>query len=522
MFDPTSHDQDGVPNAVMEQLREAVESRSMKLAWQICERWKSEIDAVAPTDKAYALITNCLARLLDRHHSRTNIDRVQQMITAGESVVPEERSLADVARMQEAKGIILLHSVEFAAAITALELAMQIADLSKIADLRASTRYYLTRCHYKNGAYKPALKIAGEAKTLISEIGYSVPLALLQMTEAWLHFSQGELEKAEAILAQAERVLMDIKGDNLEARNCIAFRARIAREMGQYQHSIDLCREVELLTPEGDDGSDHVTARTLAHKAFAHILCAQTLPEGYVKENHLAQAKGDLRNAYRLAEDKHPRVVDRIYYYRAWLFAGVGQNEKALHNAKKAFDTASTTADYAIMAHSLILQAKAVEEPSEALELARQAVEIANDKDGKTDARRVCARSLIALAMAYLEDPFRNLTEARRLMIRAEKKLRESDGDYLRDELAALKSTIEFVARKPHDDRIDVRLGGIMETGLERGLQAIEEDAVQRMWERLGCNVWRTAKALKTSPTRVRGVLRRLRLIPQEEPSAAA
>ena len=223
------------------------------------------------------------------------------------------------------------------------------------------------------------------------------------------------------MLGEVESVLANAN-DYVERANALSFRSRILRQLGNYPEAINKSREAILVYDVHKDKTHRGLARCLAHMAFALILYARTLAElrrGPSTEDdiHLALEQADeaLRSAAGIAERHgYARVLDRVHYYRAWwhLECADSTTELAIAEARAAYRVAKATNDHAIMTHARIMESKLTEDPASALDLARQAVEIA----GKTDSRRARMRAGIRLAMAYLrDDGFANKHEAEKL-----------------------------------------------------------------------------------------------------------
>jgi tetratricopeptide (TPR) repeat protein len=209
------------------------------------------------------------------------------------------------------------------------------------------------------------------------------------------------------------------------------------------------------------------------------------------------------------------------------LHLDMGEIDRALAEALKAYTLGREKHDQILMARSRILEAFAenarVEEQlgedgdtavyaNAAQRYAEEAVALAKH----TQNRRLLAGAYIVRGMTAANDFFQEWDEAKQCASKAAALLRSDDRDHLWEELITLKSHI-------------LRASGINETlrawseGMigDKSFQQVAEEfaeiVIPKVWAREGKKVSRVAERLSISPKKVRRILRNAGLIEQGE-----
>jgi len=482
----------------------------MREAVELFSSLTSKTGSMQVVPVALPRFLDCAARLLDREPSL--LDEIRHLLNRlAQPKVLAKTNRQDSAHLDLAEGVLAFREGRLKEALDLFDLARQNADRVQHEELMLTTRYYLTKAHYKSDRNREALQIARSSRERIPKPKFPKTAALISMLEAWMVFLCGDVTEARKILRIAESALWG--SDYIENANLLSFKARIARKIGHFNESVELEQEAI------DQFPSHVKHPTLtrchAQKAFSLLLQAASLHRQGVP--HFDREVGILRQqayesimaahpeSYRYQEANH-RGMGRVHYVFAYYYHDLGEMTKALAELGKALFVARKFSDRALEINSMILQTRCAGTVS--VEQAKQILDYAD----RTDNRRLKIRSRICLGTAFIRDKYRNLSAAQTLLGEARIAMLDSDQDYLRIELDELEQALR--ATRADDDRLlEITRTLANERKLDEIITMVEESVVGAVWLSCGQVTIKTAAALGTTRRRVRRILDRSRKI---------
>jgi tetratricopeptide (TPR) repeat protein len=485
-----------------------VEARQMRDALDLFPEIAGNVSRIPVNHRITSRVVDCATRLLDREPSL--LSQIQRLFARlARPGVFTKVNRQDSARLDLAEGALAFYEGQLDRALSLFDLARQNADRIKDEELMLTSRYYLTKAHYKSDRYQEALRIARSAGQIAPTTKFVRTAGLIAMSEAWIVFVSGDLAEAKRILRNAESALWG--SDFIENANILSFKARIARRTGNFDESADLEQEaIDQFPPHLNHPN---LSRCYAQKAFSHLLQAQALlrergSQSSVEVGRFQQQAYECLAAaqpsdYRHHEASH-RAMGRVHYVLGIYHFDLGQTGKAVAEFDKALFVARKFSDRALEINTLIFQSKCNNTSS--VEQAKQVLHLADE----TDNRRLKARARINLGLAFVRDRFRNLTAARKLLDEARCLLADSDQDYLRTELNDLERALR-VASAEDDQLFEVTRTLVHDRNLDDIVKMVEDSVVGAVWSSHGQNTAATAKALGTTRRRVRCILNRHR-----------
>jgi tetratricopeptide (TPR) repeat protein len=450
-------------------------------------------------------------------------------------------------RLAEAFWALMVEDAD--AAIELLEFVLKAERELSEESLIILAHFWKGRAHRKKGEYGKAFEHVVEARSRAETMRAEKLAAVIEVQEAWLIFQKGEAKKALALLSHAEQALKDTD-DAISLGNIESARGRIVRRTGEYSVALEHYERAITIYARRDINHRNL-ARTLVNAAYVKRLLALHLrkriesranganPRVPVREaerpNYQARYAAICRDAlaqldrageiYRLHE--HHGGTGSVLVNAGQLHLDMGEIDRALAEALKAYTLGREKHDQILMARSRILEAFAenarVEEQlgedgdtavyaNAAQRYAEEAVALAKH----TQNRRLLAGAYIVRGMTAANDFFQEWDEAKQCASRAAALLRSDDRDHLWEELITLKSHI-------------LRASGINETlrawseGMigDKSFQQVAEEfaeiVIPKVWAREGKKVSRVADRLSISPKKVRRILRSAGLIEQGE-----
>jgi tetratricopeptide (TPR) repeat protein len=456
-------------------------------------------------------------------------------------------SFFDYIQLRLAEALRALMTEDADTAIELLEFVLkaerELADESLI----IQANFWKGRAHRKKGEYEKAFDHVVEARRRAEIMGSQKLAAVIEVQEAWLIFQKGDAKKALELLSHAEQKLADTD-DAISLGNIESARGRIIRRTGEYSVALEHYERAIAIYARLDSTHRNL-ARTLVNAAYVKRLLALHLRkriESKVTRTHGGMAaKGVDRSHYHaryalicrdaLAQLDRAGDIYRLHEHHGGtgsvlvnagqLHLDMGEIDRALAEALKAYTLGRDKHDQILMARSRILEAFAenarVDEQlgedgdiavyaNAAQRYAEEAVELAKH----TQNRRLLAGAYIVRGMTAANDFFQEWDQAKQCASRAAALLRSDDRDHLWEELITLKSHI-------------LRASGINETlrawseGLigDKTFQQVAEEfaeiVIPKVWAREGKKISRVAERLSISPKKVRRILRNAGLLEQ-------
>ncbi len=409
--------------------------------------------------------------------------------------------------------------------------------------------FWKGRAHRKKGEYGKAFEHVVEARNRAETMRAEKLAAVIEVQEAWLIFQKGDAKKALELLSHSEQILKETD-DDISLGNIESARGRIVRRTGEYSVALEHYERAIAIYARRDVNHRNL-ARTLVNAAYVKRLLALHLRKRMESKANSGNPRMPSREAERpnyqsryasicrdaLAQLDRAGEIYRLHEHHGGagsvlvnagqLHLDMGEIDRALAEALKAYTLGREKHDQILMARSRILEAFAenarVEEQlgedgdtavyaNAAQRYAEEAVALAKH----TQNRRLLAGAYIVRGMTAANDFFQEWDEAKQCASRAAALLRSDDRDHLWEELITLKSHI-------------LRASGINETlrawseGMigDKSFQQVAEEfaeiVIPKVWVREGKKVSRVAERLSISPKKVRRILRNAGLIEQGE-----
>ncbi len=398
----------------------------------------------------------------------------------------------------------------------------------------ALAHFWSCRCNRKAGEYDNSLMHAAEGYRYASEAGMEPMAAAMRVAESWLMFQKGRIKDALKLLGEAHTVLCETD-DYITRGNIQSSYGRMYRREGRYD--LALRHFAQAIEEYGKRDPEHRNlARSLANMGYVERLIAlqfrkridadaaqrrRSEPElrrEYEKIRALALAHLDRAGEIYRLHSNH-RGAGTVCVNRGHLHLDSGDLHTADDEARQAYKLGEEKHDYILMARARLLECmventkleEGIEDPAWvahlALEAAKEAVELAR----RTENRRLLSRALIWHGLTICNTSPASLDAARELCEQAGGLLKNEVQDHIWEDLQTLKTKV-------------VR-GGILDSTLhawsqgvvgERSFQQLTEDfadlIIPKIWEHESRKVARVAKRLSISPKKVRRVLSRLGL----------
>lgn len=417
-----------------------IRTRNMMEAAKIFAEHLAEVKTWS-VDAFTPIFLDSCARLLDRDPKY--LDLVDQWVTAfrtREKLNIGRLQTLDTTHLMLAQAIVQFQKGQYKEAIEPLRFIRRLADECEYDDLRAMTRYYLSRALYRTGGFSPALEEILEAESILPHDGAFFDLL---MVKTWILFSEKGVPEARAALEEAEKLLPG--RDYVDAANLKSIRGRFARQVGQFDKAADDAREAIKIFEDNEDYSHPLLARAHVHRAFALLLKAQDdgiMPPDTSFDLLRAMAFESFGKAEEICGTGHKRILDRVHYFRGAWYLYLEDFKHAKVEAAAAYDAALQIDDHVIMAHVRILQCQCARKQNAPEDAKRFALEAKQHADA-TDNRRVRARARIWLAMTEADPPLNNYTAAQAHKEDAQKWMQSGDRDYLSWELSDLESHLK-------------------------------------------------------------------------------
>jgi tetratricopeptide (TPR) repeat protein len=487
----------------------ATQVHDLTRALAILRAHPGTLNTLSASHEACAALADSVARLLERDTS--HLLGLKRLLTQWDRSDRSTVRLVDLTHWEIARGLVALEEQRFDEGEDHLRLATSLGMRAKDPMLAAFPQFYLARCLYLRGVYGEALELTIEARDRVPPRYRRVRGTMILM-EAWIHFRLGRQDRAERLLEQAIDALPNT-GDHIEKSNVLSFRARIARQRGEYELSVRLLQEAIALHDRSGDKSGAAWARCYTNLAFSALLQGRDLEERKRHPNvieairQLRQlAHRSLVEAERLSHEcegrQRLRSLSRVYLYRSELLFDTGKPLEALEQAKAAEYCAEEARFEPTVVHAIISQCRF--SPDVLIERAHETLRRAD----QTEDRRLGCRARICLATLLLRVSYSNHAEAEQLFRAAHSRMLSTDRDYLRTELESLQLDLQ-VAHDHNAPLCEISAFTVRLKGLQGTLDWIEEAIIERALQWEGENLSRTAEVLGTTRNRIKRILSR-------------
>jgi tetratricopeptide (TPR) repeat protein len=501
--------------SVIPKLAKAVKLREIPRALGIIDEWIDQLDSLPLSQKSAIALLGYCAWSIDFYGP--HLEQLEKAIVRFRQIPPGELTLCDLSHLNVAEGLLKFHREEYSEAKTLFERVKEYADLGRCTELMTISRYYLGRVLWKQTDYENALVYIHDAKKL--DVNNGARVAAMELVEGWLHFLMGDIKEAQRVLDHAKTVLYGRVDAMIDLGNILSFQGRLFRESGQYRKALDCFSEAIAYYGKDDPGHRNV-ARSHLNKAFVYRLLARDLDRKRLSKYQRPQAEAEVqelrikafaelnrgREIYEFDKSRHNRGLCKLHSILALLYFDSCEFDRAEEEAEKSYAYGRDKNDKFGMADARIIQStlaleghRGIIDAQLALKLAKEAIKDAE----QTGHRRLRARAYIRMGLALLERPYEDPIGARRCWEEAQANLVPDDMDYLRASLAALEKGI---LSKQHSSSLISRLtvADIEGCTLEEINTEVEETVIRSVYERLGRNIFRTAKELKTGARKVR------------------
>jgi tetratricopeptide (TPR) repeat protein len=458
--------------------------------------------------------------------------------------------VSEYVRIRLAKAALALNKEEIAPALAHLDFVLAFGQ--ELGDLRvtALANIWKARCFRKSGEYDSALEYAQRARRMAAEIQLPTLAAVIQMSESWLLFQKGSSKEAVRVLQEAELALRHTD-DYITLGNIQSAYGRIARREGRYEQAVQYF-EASLDVFRRSPSPDRHYARSLTNIAKTKRLLAVDLRRRMDAERERRQharagsapsanvnKTKDLERMRQLLQEAQSELMRANEIYERFPshhgegnvqlgFAEIALDLDHLHEAERAanaaFELGAIKQDYLLMCRARIAQATIANARYEeqvddsdryaqlAYDCAREAVAFAEH----TQSRRMLARAYIWQGLILMNGFFQEPEIARASAVKAEEFLSVDRHGALWEDLKILQTKI--LRRSKLDPNLRAWSQGVVgDKTLEQVAEEFEALLVSKVWEREGRKVSRVAQRLSVSPKKVRRLLRRLGLLPDQE-----
>jgi tetratricopeptide (TPR) repeat protein len=458
--------------------------------------------------------------------------------------------VSEYVRIRLAKAALAVNKEEIARALNHLEFVLAFGQ--ELGDLRvnALANVWKARCFRKSGEYDSALEYAQKARRIACEIQLTTLAAVIQMSESWLLFQKGSSKEAVRVLQEAESALRHTD-DYITLGNIQSAYGRIARREGRYEQGVQYF-EASLELFRRSPSPERHYARSFTNIAKTKRLLAMEVRRRMDADRERRQngkafsAPGansnkskDLERMRQLLQEAQTELAQASEIYERFPshhgegnvqlgFAEIALDldhlDEADRAANAAFELGAMKQDYLLMCRARIAQATIAnaryEEQIEdsdrfaqlAYDCAREAVAFAEH----TQSRRMLARAYIWQGLILMNGFFQEPEIARASAAKAEEFLSVDRHGALWEDLKILQAKI--LRRSKLDPNLRAWSQGVVgDKTLEEVAEEFEALLVSKVWEREGRKVSRVAQRLSVSPKKVRRLLRRLGLLPEQE-----
>lgn len=454
------------------------------------------------------------------------LERVKRCLPHFRQLPLGELKIGELGSLLIAEGLLKFHDEEYEDAKALFDQVKDYADRIEDIELMTVSRYYLGRVLWKQIHYPQALELIRDAKERDSDSGHTARVAAMELVEGWLLFLQGQIEEAQQVLHRSRAVLEQTDAW-VDLGNVLSFQGRIYRKGGDYDKALDcFARAIDIYGRH--DPIHRNVARAHRNRAFVYRLQARDLAGKPTSKQARPQVEAEVRSlrAKAFAEidqaeqiylaseaTRHTYELGILHITRASIYSDADELDRAEEETKAAYGYGEAKNNKVVMAEARVIQSKLAlgrggrDDAQRSLELANQAIELANDL---VHHRRLLVRAYIRKGYALLDATYDDPSGARTCWEQARANLVTEDRDYLRNSLDTLD---EKICSKGRSRSFLYQLTEhSMEGTLKELTSTFQETVIRFVYERCDRNIARTAKKLKTYDRTVRSAVSTFRI----------
>ena len=226
-----------------------------------------------------------------------DIDVVQNGLSAFPKGRRSRLSIQDYSYVLMAEGVVWVSEENIEKALFNFNLILSLRAEVVDAEILALAHFWTSRCNRKAGEYDHAMEQAAEGVRFAAEAGAAPMAAVMRVAESWLMFQKGRIKDALRLLGEADTVLRETD-DFITRGNIQSSYGRMYRREGRYD--LALRHFAQAIDEYGKRDPEHRNlARSLANMGYVERLIALQLRKKI--DNDLAQrrkSEPELRREY--------------------------------------------------------------------------------------------------------------------------------------------------------------------------------------------------------------------------------
>ncbi len=512
------------PGVLLAGLEKALFERDIAEGFRLLDAaFPAEASLRMRPDTSVAMLL-CVAQWIDLGYRTLGflyaLEEAQPLVEA------KDRTLADYLRARLVEGYKLLATERLDQAQEVFSVVLMVGSDALGSYLFFLANFWKGRAHRKLGDYKTAADNFAAARAAAEQAGAAKLVAVTKIHDSWLAFQNGKRQHAFDLLNEAEAELLPT-GHALSLGNIESARGRFVRRSGDYAGALHHFEAAIKLYQVGCPDHPNM-ARALVNTAYVKRLMALDLQprEGQASGAIHAKSLRFSRDALALLEEaeriyalhQHQSGTGSVLVNAAHIHLECGDIDRAVTEARRAFDLAEEKGDQILMARAKALQS-AVElarseeqlgdEPNIGLHAhaAIDAADTAMTLALKTQNKRLLCEAYLTRGMVAASDFFQDWEQAKEYAGKAAILLTHDDRDHLYQQLGSLKAKL---AGATH---IDATLrawcdGQVGDKTFKQVQEEFAEFVLPRIWLRSGKSISTVAKNLSISPKKVRRILR--------------
>ncbi len=456
-----------IPDRLIERLIRFFSRRLFRDAKELLEEWDDRELLVSPTQKNAAILLSQYAQWIDFDFSYA--PRVEATIAEFRRLPRNLFLPIESAHLDVSEGLINLHSENYNDAIVHFKYAMKMAHSQRDHDLMVICLYYLSRAYWRKGLYLKALHYARRAKKRNEKLARPERGGAIEMLEVFLLFILGDKETAQQRLHRAQKALLGTD----DFGNAKSFEGKLCQAKGEYEKALEIFREAVRIFHSSECGRvrHRNIARTYIDMADVQFLLARDLSKNGGSRAKILELRLEAFEYLAAAEqiylqdpERNHRGLGKVHNMRAFLYAAVGEFERATAETELAYFFGSRKNDHLLMGKAKknqwnIMTAARERKPAtddddvnDAI-LAFASAEEALHHAEKTNSRRLQARCHIHLGHSVLRLD-RDYVRAQQCYDKAQHCLAESNllgQEHWREKMDQLQQEINRYKKTDHD-----------------------------------------------------------------------